>query len=149
MNFKILSIGKFQKDCPFLKLFHQYTKRIRCNVILSEFKNEEDKTKSYNLQKSLIEKNISNEKEIIILDKKGKNLSSKELSVYFQEKMNKSCKEIIFIIGGPEGIDKNLIKSFFNLSFGNQTWPHLLVRVMLVEQIYRSLSILQGHPYHK
>lgn len=149
MNFSIVSIGKFQKNCPFLEIFERYKKRIRHKIVLSEFKNEDDKIKNYNLQKNLIEKNSNSEKEIVILDKKGKNLSSKELSFFLKEKMNKSCKEIVFIIGGPEGIDSTLTKPFFNLSFGYQTWPHLLVRVMLVEQIYRALAILQGHPYHK
>ena len=89
------------------------------------------------------------QKEIIILDKSGKDIDSEGFSKILEKKMNRRYKEIIFFIGGPNGIHSSIIKSNLSLSFGNQTWPHLLVRVMLIEQIYRALAILQGHPYHK
>jgi 23S rRNA (pseudouridine1915-N3)-methyltransferase len=57
---------------------------------------------------------------------------------------------VAFIIGGPDGLAPDLLKSAQErLAFGTQTWPHLLVRAMLAEQIYRSFSILAGHPYHR
>ena len=59
-------------------------------------------------------------------------------------------RTISFVIGGAEGLDAAVIRNAYSvLSFGRMTWPHFLVRVMLVEQLYRAQSILQGHPYHK
>lgn len=149
MNFKIISIGKFPKNSPYIKLFEKYKKRIRSKIELIEIKNEKEASKNFVLQKSIIDKNKYLEKEIILLDKTGKNFSSEGFSKFLEKKMDRGYKEIVFFIGGPNGISDTIVKSNFCMSFGNQTWPHLLVRVMLIEQIYRALTILQGHPYHK
>ena len=149
MNFKIISIGKFPKRSPYLEVFEEFRKRIRYKVELLEIKNEDDEIKNFKLQRSIINKNSNLEKEIIILDKSGKDLNSEDFSKFLEKKMNRRYKEIIFFIGGPNGINDSIIKSNMSLSFGNQTWPHLLVRVMLIEQLYRALAILQSHPYHK
>ena len=149
MNFKIISIGKFPKSSPYIKMFEEYRKRVRYKVELIEVKNEDEEIKNFNLQRNIINKNSNSEKEIIILDKNGKDIDSEDFSKLLEKKINRRYKELIFFIGGPNGIHSSIIKSNLSLSFGNQTWPHLLVRVMLIEQIYRALAILQGHPYHK
>ena len=149
MIIKIVSIGKFSKNSPMENIFESYKKRIENKVVLVEVRDEINKKKKLILQKSLFEKNISIKTNLVVLDKSGKNLSSEKFSSFLDEKMKSSCKELIFFIGGPEGFEYNLIKNYFNLSFGIQTWPHLLIRIMLVEQIYRALSIIKNHPYHK
>jgi len=59
-------------------------------------------------------------------------------------------KHFVFVIGGPDGLGKLPgIKPGRSLAFGPQIWPHLLVRAMLAEQLYRALTILAGHPYHR
>ena len=60
------------------------------------------------------------------------------------------ASDLVFLIGGPDGLDPGPgVKSARSLAFGPQTWPHLLVRAMLAEQIYRALTILGRHPYHR
>ena len=150
MNFKILSIGRFTSNCPYKKIFDDYKKRIKFDVKLIEIKSLNLSIKKrLDFEKKQIIKNINSFSEIIILDREGKKFSSKYFSDFFKKKMIDGCKEIIFIIGGPNGLDKNLKKSYQSYSFGELTWPHILVRLMLIEQIYRSFSIIQNHPYHK
>jgi 23S rRNA (pseudouridine1915-N3)-methyltransferase len=82
------------------------------------------------------------------LDERGKNFSSPELAETIDNRQGQG--DIIFLIGPAEGFIP-IIRERADLciSFGKATWPHMLLRVMLVEQIYRSLQILSGHPYHK
>ena len=63
--------------------------------------------------------------------------------------MLSSNRRICFLIGSELGLDNFFKDSFISMSLGNHTWPHMLVRIMLVEQIYRSLEIIKGSPYHK
>ena len=148
MNFKIIAVGKFPNKSPYLEIFESYRKRIENKIELVEIKGEIKKNKLF-FDKSMIEKYINPLRQIIILDNTGKNLSSKEFSDMIRLKMEGRYKEIVFVIGGPNGFDISLLESFFAISFGIQTWPHILVRVMLIEQIYRALQIISGHPYHK
>ena len=149
MELKIISIGKFSRICPYEKIFYNYNKRISNRVIL-----EEIKVKDYDKEGSFLKKKISpfcNDPftKIIVLDKRGKNISSENFSKNIRKKILNGSKKIIFLIGGPDGFDKSFVKQFEIISFGYQTWPHLLVRVMLIEQIYRAFCIINNHPYHK
>ena len=149
MEFKIISFGKFPKISPYKELFNNYKKRITHKVNLIELKNELNlNNKIYN-EKEIINQNNGSSQEFIILDKQGLNISSQNLSKHINKKIQDRYKQMIFFIGGPDGLSSNLVDSETCFSFGNQTWPHLLVRVMLIEQIYRSLCILKSHPYHK
>ncbi len=86
----------------------------------------------------------------ILLDSTGKMLSSVEFANQISLWQNSGKSAISFIIGGAEGHGEEIRKkSDFILSLGKMTWPHMLARVMLVEQLYRSYSILNSHPYHK
>ena len=86
---------------------------------------------------------------LIVLDKSGKMLSSEEFANFLNEKMINQTRRICFLIGSEIGLDDFFKKSGNVFSFGNQTWPHLIIRIMLIEQIYRSLEILKCSPYHK
>lgn len=86
MNFKIISIGKFPKNSPYIKLFEKYKKRIRSKIELIEIKNEKEASKNFVLQKSIIDKNKYLEKEIILLDKTGTNFSSEGFSKFLEKK---------------------------------------------------------------
>ena len=150
MNFRIISIGKFGKDCPYLSIFERYKKMISSKIEFIEIKNINlDKEKKIEFEKFQILKNIKNKHEVILLDRDGENISSEDLSSFFKKKRMERCKEMTFVIGGAYGFDKKIIESFKSFSFGKQTWPHLLIRVMLIEQIYRALSLINSHPYHK
>ncbi len=87
---------------------------------------------------------------LILLDERGRNLSSEDLAGRIGLLRDGGRKAAIVAIGGPDGHDASLHKQAeLVLSFGALTWPHQLVRVMLAEQLYRVATILAGHPYHR
>lgn len=87
---------------------------------------------------------------IIATDIGGKELTSEELSALIDKKSAEGASEITFLIGGSNGLsEEGKERADMRISFGRQTYPHQLFRVMLLEQIYRSLAILNGVPYHK
>ena len=87
---------------------------------------------------------------ICTMDERGKVMSSPEFSQNLARRRDSGVADLAFIIGGADGIDPNLrSKADFSISFGQMVWPHMLVRVMLSEQLYRAASILSGSPYHR
>ncbi len=87
---------------------------------------------------------------IIMLDAKGKGMTSEDFAEMLGALRDAGTKDLAFVIGGPDGLSPLPGKrAGRSLAFGPQTWPHLLVRAMLSEQIYRALTILAGHPYHR
>lgn len=87
---------------------------------------------------------------IILLDAKGKGMTSEDFAEMLGALRDAATKDLCFVIGGPDGLGTLEGKrAGRSLAFGPQTWPHLLVRAMLAEQIYRALTILAGHPYHR
>lgn len=86
----------------------------------------------------------------IVLDERGKALSSAEFAALLQQQANLGTKHLSFLIGGPDGhAIETRTKAFKTLSFGPLTFPHRLLRVMLFEQIYRAVTIIVNHPYHR
>ncbi|MEZ5896547.1 MAG: 23S rRNA (pseudouridine(1915)-N(3))-methyltransferase RlmH [Parvularculaceae bacterium] len=86
----------------------------------------------------------------IVLDERGESLSSEEFAALIGGWRDEGCGQIAFFIGGADGHSPELSASAdVKLGFGRATWPHMLVRAMLVEQIYRAMTILAGHPYHR
>ena len=86
---------------------------------------------------------------IIVLDEKGKEIGSKQFAVHFQKWMNQGIARIVFIIGGPFGISSELKeKANLILSVSKFTLTHQMVRLLLVEQIYRAMTILKNESYH-
>jgi len=87
---------------------------------------------------------------IISLEIDGREISSEEMSKKIEELMVSGVNNISFIIGGSLGLSKEISKiSNFKLSFSKMTFPHQLIRLILLEQIYRSFKIMKGEPYHK
>ncbi len=86
----------------------------------------------------------------VILDQRGESLSSASFAGQLQGWRAQGKPAAVFIVGGHDGIAPSLReKSSFGFAFGAATWPHQLVRVMLLEQLYRAVTILAGHPYHR
>jgi 23S rRNA (pseudouridine1915-N3)-methyltransferase len=86
----------------------------------------------------------------VILDQRGDNLDSATLANRIARWRDDGRPAVVFIIGGDDGLAPALRdKASFTLAFGAATWPHQLVRGMLLEQIYRAMTILAGHPYHR
>ena len=150
MNISIISPGKFKKKPPLEELFNYYKKRINHKIDLKEIKtfNFEEKKKLL-FEKNQITKHLKPTDYVVVLDKDGKMLSSEDFSVFLKKKMLERTKRICFLIGSELGLDLSLKKSCHIISLGRKTWPHLMVRIMLIEQIYRSLEIIKNSSYHK
>ena len=87
---------------------------------------------------------------VVLLDARGDDLDSATLAARLAQWRADDRPATVFAIGGPDGLAPSLIeKADLKLAFGAATWPHQLVRVMLLEQIYRAATILAGHPYHR
>lgn len=87
---------------------------------------------------------------VMLLDARGKGMTSEDFAEMLGALRDAGTRDLVFAIGGPDGLAAlPRIRAGRSLAFGPQTWPHLLVRAMLAEQVYRSLTILAGHPYHR
>jgi 23S rRNA (pseudouridine1915-N3)-methyltransferase len=87
---------------------------------------------------------------LVALDEGGKTIDSRTFAAKIAEWRDRGVADIVFAIGGPDGHGEALLeRSHFRLAFGTMTWPHQLVRTMLAEQLYRAITILLGHPYHR
>lgn len=85
-----------------------------------------------------------------VLDERGENISSEKLAAMLERLRDDGAPASVFLIGGADGHDPALRdKADHLIYFGKATWPHLLVRAMLAEQLYRAMTILSGHPYHR
>jgi 23S rRNA (pseudouridine1915-N3)-methyltransferase len=87
---------------------------------------------------------------VVALDERGKAVDSAAFAKQLGRWRDESTANVVFLIGGADGLSPELrrtIKTVF--AFGTATWPHQLVRIMLLEQIYRAATILAGHPYHR
>ena len=87
---------------------------------------------------------------VAILDERGDNLDSATLAASLRKWREAQCPAACFIVGGADGLAQTLRdRAKLKLAFGAATWPHQLVRIMLLEQLYRAGTILAGHPYHR
>jgi 23S rRNA (pseudouridine1915-N3)-methyltransferase len=87
---------------------------------------------------------------LVTLDERGDNIGSAGLARHLGRFRDQSVANTVFVIGGADGLSPDLrAKQKLGLAFGTATWPHQLVRVMLLEQLYRAATILSGHPYHR
>ncbi|SRR5579871_2106236 len=86
----------------------------------------------------------------VALDSRGQNASSETFAGSIRAWRDSGREALCFIIGGADGLAAGLLEDAdARLAFGSATWPHQLVRIMLMEQIYRAMTILSGHPYHR
>jgi 23S rRNA (pseudouridine1915-N3)-methyltransferase len=86
----------------------------------------------------------------LVLDERGKALTSEAFAKVLEQQVQSGCRNVMFLIGGPDGHQAETRgRASQTLSFGHLTFPHRLLRVMLLEQIYRSVTIMVNHPYHR
>lgn len=87
---------------------------------------------------------------VVLLDARGKGMTSEEFADMLAALRDAGTRDLAFVIGGPDGLKPLPGKrAGRSLAFGPQTWPHLLARVLLTEQVYRAMTIMAGHPYHR
>ncbi|NBG88099.1 23S rRNA (pseudouridine(1915)-N(3))-methyltransferase RlmH [Isachenkonia alkalipeptolytica] len=159
MKIDIIAVGKLKEK--YLKIgMEEYLKRLQSYAKVKVWEVPDEKTLEGG---SLREVSIIQEKEaerivkkipegaqVIALDIQGKMLTSEELSETFQEYGLRGKSHWIFIIGGSLGLSKEILqRADLRLSFSKMTFPHQLMRLILLEQIYRGFKILKREPYHK
>jgi len=145
MKATIIAIGKCKKNSPEAAIIDEYAKRSSWTVIIKEKDNSTQEDEAKFLQSS-----IPHNAKVIVLDERGENLKSLELAEKIKNWQVNGCSEICFLIGGADGhLQSTRDKADLILSFGKLTLPHMLMRAVLCEQIYRLQTIISGHPYHR
>ena len=154
MNLTIISVGNKPNRWE-LEGINHYLKQLKNNVRVDfiNIKGQQNPKRStaevLKLESELITQKIPSDSYLILCDMKGEKISSRGLSTLFKKLIHQNLK-ICFVIGGSFGISENLkTKSNKMLSASNFTFPHRLFRIILVEQIYRAISIINNSPYHK
>jgi 23S rRNA (pseudouridine1915-N3)-methyltransferase len=156
MRILVAAVGRFGagpgKAGAERALFDEYVRRMNAPVSLREVEEKRPLTPEA-LMKSEAEKlwsAIPKGAVTVALDAGGKEFSSEDFARHFQKWRDEGVKDVAFVIGGAEGLDRSVKEqATMRLSLGPMIWPHMLVRVMLMEQIYRAQCILSGHPYHR
>jgi len=155
MQIKLIAIGKTD-DKQLLQLIEQYQKRLKHYIkfdldIIPDIKNVKNLSEKQQKEKEgeLILKKLSSTDVLILLDENGKQFTSVEFSNYLQKKMNAGIKQLVFVIGGPYGFSEAVYqKAQGKVSLSKMTFSHQMIRLFVVEQIYRGFTILKNEPYH-
>jgi 23S rRNA (pseudouridine1915-N3)-methyltransferase len=147
---EIIAVGKMSQG-PLQELAKDYIRRTQWPVTIIELDSKIKNPLQANQDegKKILER-LSSSAFIVIMDERGKSLKSTDFAAKFSELQLTGQNTIQFIIGGSDGLTPEIrARANMLLSFGQQTWPHMMARVMLLEQIYRAQQILAGHPYHR
>jgi 23S rRNA (pseudouridine1915-N3)-methyltransferase len=147
---RLLAIGRAPAKAPEMEIFARYAKRIKPGLALVEFADGVGSPAEIKRREAdLLLAALKPDEFMIALDQDGATPDSLELSRLLAGWTGQH-KKLVFCIGGAEGLDAAVLaRSSAKLSLGRLTWPHMLVRPMLAEQIYRAQMILAGHPYHR
>lgn len=159
MKIKIITVGKI-KEKHFVNAIKEYTKRLATYCKLEEIEVSDEKCPETLSDKEMLQvkdkegnrimSKIKDGDYVIALAIEGKQLSSEELADKMKNLGLSGNSDVAFIIGGSLGLaDKVLKRANFKLSFSKMTFPHQLMKVVLLEQVYRGFRIMFGHNYHK
>lgn len=145
MKVTITAIGKCKKNSPEAMIIEEYVKRSGWDIVIKEKDNSTQEEEARFLQSS-----IPHGAKVIVLDERGENMKSVDLAKKVESWQINGCSELCFLIGGADGhLQSTRDKADLLLSFGKLTLPHMLMRAVLSEQIYRIQTIIQHHPYHR
>ncbi len=153
LKLQIASIGKWKRG-PEEALFDHYAARLQWPLKLEELPASTNLPLAQQQHKETASLDATARKfgaeKTVLMDGTGKTLSSEELAAWMGSAANEGARHISFWIGGDGGLEKSTLRqASLVLSLGRCTWPHLLVRALLAEQLFRSQCILTGHPYHR
>lgn len=144
-NIEIIAVGKLKTSSPLYAAFEEYVRRLQGKMTLLELEG-----RSHSDELKAIKSKLSPSAVLIVLDEKGKSFSSLQFAEKLQVLQTHKPGKIQFVIGGADGLNEEIRQQAdLVMGFGAQTWPHMMVRVMLIEQIYRAQQILANHPYHR
>jgi 23S rRNA (pseudouridine1915-N3)-methyltransferase len=146
---RVIAIGR-SRESPETELFARYSARVRPALVLTELADGKGSPAEIKRREGdALLAALPAQAFVIALDLDGEMLDSAAFASRLDGWLVLG-RPIGFLIGGAEGLDRSILtRADFTLSLGRMTWPHLLVRAMLAEQIYRARSIVAGHPYHR
>ncbi len=155
MKIRLLAVGKTD-DKNLQALIQSYEQRLKHYInfefeIISDIKNTKNLSAKQQKEKEgeLILKRLAPTDQLILLDEKGHEFRSIEFSRFLQKKMNIGIKQLIMVIGGPYGFSEKIYqKSIGKISLSKMTFSHQMIRLFIIEQIYRAMTILKNEPYH-
>lgn len=155
MNITLICIGKTDEQ-SLEELISKYEKRLPNHwnykrIEIPDIKNRKNLSETQQKEKEAenILAKLDPTDYIVLLDERGKQWNSIQFSSEIQNWMNQSIRHIVFVIGGPYGFSEQIYKrAILKLSLSKMTFTHQMIRLFLVEQLYRAFSILQGKPYH-
>ncbi len=159
LSLEIISIGRLKQDAE-QKLQQRYLERVQKagpsaglkNILVHELTESKQNTtpKRKAEEAAKLVKHISPNSRIIALDETGKLQTTKSFTADLARLRDEGTQTISFILGGPDGHDQTLLTTAHQtLSLSKMTLPHGLARIMLLEQLYRAITIWSGHPYHR
>ena len=151
MNFNIIAVGRM-KPGPLKNIWDEYQKRLWWRVTIKEVaeKNDFGKNEMRKREAKLLRANIAQGFPVIAMDQRGQTFTSEKFSDCINDFQSNGYNHLNFLIGGSNGLEKTILESCqLTLSMGLMTWPHMLARIMLIEQIYRSQYIIHKNPFHK
>lgn len=158
MKLRILAVGRARSG-PEAALIAEYQKRLHWPLLIEEVEEKrplsgaELKAREGALLRAAVDRAAAKAGRrpiLVALDERGKPLASRDFAARLKGWQDQGAPEILFLLGGADGLAPELRdEANFVLSLGQMTWPHLLARAMLMEQIYRAQQILAGHPYHR
>lgn len=151
MQIVIAAVGR-AKHKPEAELIAHYLKQTRWDVTIKEVPDAPSNLSAEarrTREADSIQKLMTPQTRFFAMDSTGKSLTSEAFARCLQEAQRSAVKQALFAIGGQDGLAPSLLQQAHQtLAFGAATWPHQLLRAMLVEQIYRAYTITIGHPYH-
>ncbi|MCK4561640.1 MAG: 23S rRNA (pseudouridine(1915)-N(3))-methyltransferase RlmH [Flavobacteriaceae bacterium] len=155
MKIKLLAIGKTD-DKNLQALISSYENRLKHYIkfeieIIPDIKNAKNLSEKQQKEKEgeLILKKIQATDNLVLLDEKGYEFRSIEFSRFLQKKMNSGIKQMVLVIGGPYGFSEKVYqKAIGKIALSKMTFSHQMIRLFVVEQIYRAFTILKNEPYH-
>lgn len=155
MTIKLITIGKTDKKA-LQSLIDDYTKRLGHYIkfefeVIPDIKNVKHLSEAQQKQKEgeLILGKVQTSDTLVLLDENGKQYSSVTFSEYLQKHMNSGIKRLVLVIGGPYGFSNEVYdKAQAKLALSKMTFSHQMVRLFVVEQLYRGFTILRNEPYH-
>lgn len=151
MQIIVAAVGK-AKHKPEAELIAHYLKQTRWDISIKEIADAPSNLSAEARRAKEAEgfrKLLTPTSRLFVMDSTGKSLTSEAFAKLIQDAQRNAVKHIVFAIGGQDGLDATLIKQAHAvIAFGAATWPHQLLRAMLMEQLYRAYTITIGHPYH-
>lgn len=155
MKIKLLAIGKTD-DKNLVELITMYQNRLKHYIkfdfeIIPDIKNAKNLSEEQQKEKegNLILSKLQNTDQLLLLDDKGRQFTSVEFSSFLQKKMNSGIKQLVLVIGGPYGFSNAVYKKASGkVSLSKMTFSHQMIRLFVIEQIYRGFTILKNEPYH-